>query len=127
MPDVPSLVSALGWAPWAAIPLYLLGFATAVDAVMKARTPQGATAWVFALATLPLIALPIYWILGRFKFDDYVEALRHFDEDVETQIGEAVEGSLKPFLMDPEDATHDERHPREAGEMEAFARLATIP
>lgn len=127
MPDVPSLVSALGWAPWAAIPLYLVGFATAVDAVMKARTPQGATAWVFALATLPLIALPIYWILGRFKFDDYVEALRDFDEDVETQIGEAVEGSLKPFLMDPEDATHDERHPREAGEMEAFARLATIP
>ena len=79
MPDIPSIVSALGWAPWALIPLYFIGAATAVDAVMKARTPQGATAWVFALVALPLLALPLYWILGRFKFDDYVDALRVFE------------------------------------------------
>ena len=34
--------------------VYGLGFLSAVDAVMKTRTPQGTTAWVFALATVPL-------------------------------------------------------------------------
>ena len=129
MPDLPQLVQALGWAPWALVPLYFLGIVTAVDAVMKARTPQGATAWVFALVALPLLALPLYWILGRFKFDDYVDALREFNERVFAGVSEAMDGSLAPFLADPEHAaTHDDLDARrEVGEMRAFARMATVP
>ena len=37
MPDIPSIVAALGWAPWALLPLYALGIGTAVDAVMTAH------------------------------------------------------------------------------------------
>ena len=126
MPDVPSLVEALGWTPWALVPLYLLGIATAVDAVMKSRTPQGSTAWVFALATIPLVALPIYWILGRFKFDDYLEALREFDERIARGVEKAMDGGLQKLLVDPEADGYPAR-PREVGEMHAFSTMATLP
>ena len=50
--------------------LYAVGVATAVDAVMHARTPQGSTAWVFALVAFPFAAVPLYWLVGRFSFGD---------------------------------------------------------
>ena len=129
MPDLPQIVSSLGWASWALIPLYLIGVGTAVDAIMKARTPQGATAWVFALIAFPLIALPIYWILGRFKFDDYVDCLHEFDERVFADVAEAMEGDLAPFLADPKEEANDDDvdGQREVGEMRAFAEMATLP
>ncbi len=126
MPDISSIVDALGWTPWAVIPLYLLGFATAVDAVMKSRTPQGSIAWVFALATLPLIALPIYWILGRFKYDDYLEALREFDARIASGVNESLDSGLTRFWVKPDDV-EGERGLREQGEMRAFSAMATLP
>ena len=128
MIDVPSLVESLGWAPWALVPLYALGVLTAVDAVMKARTPQGATAWVFALVAFPLIALPLYWILGRFKFDDYTSAMEAFETRVASGVRETMEGGLRPFLASPEAAaSDDEDGRREVGEMRAFSEMATLP
>ena len=113
--------------------VYLLGVWAAVDAVMNTRTPQGATAWVFALATLPLIALPLYVVLGRAKFDDYTETLADFDVEVTQDPNKATEGPLKPFLVDahrqrgaPDDDGADSAR-REAGEMRAFDRMATMP
>ncbi len=79
--------------------VYVIGFLTAVDAVMKTRTPQGATAWVFALATLPLVAVPLYFVLGRSRFDDYVQALRDFDNDIADGLEQASHGALKRFLV----------------------------
>jgi len=46
-------------------------------AVMTARTPQGALAWVGALITVPLFAVPLYWVFGRSRFHGYVRARRH--------------------------------------------------
>ena len=101
--------------------VYLIGFATAVDAVMTTRTPQGATAWVFALATIPLVAVPLYFIFGRSRFEDYIESLSEFDVEIASAMHQAKEGPLKPFLADlPEDS-------REAGEIEAFGKMATLP
>ncbi len=113
----------LGLAGWGLVVIYLAGVLTAVDAVMNSRTPQGATAWVFALATLPLVALPFYWILGRFKFKDYLSALRDFDAAIADGLGQATHGPLKPFLIS-NDAESDGR---ETGEMEAFDAMATLP
>ena len=113
----------LGLAGWALLALYLAGVATAVDAVMNSRTPQGATAWVFALATLPLFALPLYWVLGRFKFTDYLTALRGFDAEIAGQLEQATEGPLRPFLVS--NGTPDNE--RGAGEMRAFDEMATLP
>lgn len=56
--------------------LALIGFLHAFDAVMRARTPQGAMAWVISLVALPYLAIPLYWIFGRSKFQEYIEILR---------------------------------------------------
>ena len=114
------------WAIGISLAVYGLGLLSAVDAVMNTRTPQGATAWVFALATLPLVAIPLYFVFGRSKFEDYVEALEHFDAEVEEGVEGARHGPLAPFLVEPGDADDDECD-REAGEMRAFGALSTVP
>ncbi len=77
MPDLAALSPALYWL----VPLvYVAGIATALDAVMNARTPQGGTAWVFALIAFPVVTLPLYWIFGRSRFDDYTTRMKAFDD-----------------------------------------------
>ncbi len=98
--------------------LYLIGIATAIDAVMKSRTPQGSTAWVFALLSFPFIAVPLYWTVGRFTFGDYLEALGDFDDDIEKGLCEAL--GKAPFVPETPPG-------REAGEERAFGALGTIP
>jgi cardiolipin synthase A/B len=58
------------------IVLHLLGVAAAVHAMMGARTPQGAVAWIVSLLTLPYLALPLYLVFGRNKFQGYVRSIR---------------------------------------------------
>lgn len=113
----------LGLAGWGVAVLYAAGVVTAIDAVMHSRTPQGATAWVFALATLPLVALPTYWILGRFKFEDYLETLRGFDAEVADGLEQATAGPLRPFFVENGAASDG----RGTGEMHAFNVMATLP
>jgi len=109
----------LGTAALVVVPLlYLAGAATAIDAIMKARTPQGATAWVFALVAFPLAAVPLYWTVGRFTFGDYLDALADFDDGVERRLCEALAGP--PFAAGPGEG-------RDAGETRAFGRLGTQP
>ena len=43
---------------------------------MEARTAQGAVAWAVALIGFPYIALPLFWIFGRSRFEGYVIARR---------------------------------------------------
>ena len=52
--------------------VHLLGFLSAVRAVMEARTAQGSIAWAVALIGFPYLALPLYWIFGTSKFAGYV-------------------------------------------------------
>jgi cardiolipin synthase len=54
---------------------HVLGIASAVQAIMETRTPQGAVAWVLGLITFPYVAVPAYWVFGRSKFRGFV-ALR---------------------------------------------------
>ena len=113
----------LGWAVGAALTLVqLLGLASALDAVMNARTPQGATAWAVALVALPVLALPLYWVFGRSRFAEYVEALRDLDARVEAHLDEAR--SRTAAWVVPPEAAPDERT---AGELRGFARLGGGP
>lgn len=57
---------------------HVLGIASAVQAIMETRTPQGAVAWVLGLITFPYVAVPAYWVFGRSKFRGLV-ALRRAD------------------------------------------------
>ena len=56
--------------------LSLLGVVSAIQAVMTARTSQGAIAWAVTLLTWPVLAVPAYWILGRNRFLGYIDARR---------------------------------------------------
>ena len=98
----------------------MLGLASAVDAVMKARTAQGATAWVIAHLTVPFLSLPIYWVLGRSRYDDYVRVLREMDHALEHLLEEARNGPLREWLVDPK----DEPDPRRRAELRGFELTA---
>ena len=62
--------------------LHGLGIVTAVHAVMKTRTSQGAIAWAGALIVIPYVALPLYWVFGRDRFMGYVNARREEGERI---------------------------------------------
>ncbi|HSM36114.1 MAG TPA: cardiolipin synthase [Longimicrobiales bacterium] len=102
--------------------LQLLGAASAVDAVMHARTPQGATAWAVALVLLPVLTLPLYWVFGRSRFAGYVEALRDLNARVEARLVEAHD-RLAEWVVPPESAEDE----RTESELRGFARLARAP
>ncbi|MDH5325158.1 MAG: cardiolipin synthase [Gammaproteobacteria bacterium] len=59
--------------------VWLLGLGYSVNAIMTARTAQGAIAWAVSLVTLPIISLPLYWIFGQRKFYGYVYSRRAGD------------------------------------------------
>lgn len=103
--------------------LYLIGLISAVDAIMKARTAQGATAWALALVFVPYFSLPMYWVFGRSRFEDYADSLRTFDAEVESRLAAAREGVLKDWIVDPRDETDE----RLRGELLGFQRLSTLP
>lgn len=56
--------------------IHSMGLASAVHAVLNARTSSGAIAWSISLVTFPYLALPLYWVLSRQKFYGYVKLLR---------------------------------------------------
>jgi cardiolipin synthase len=56
--------------------LEVLGIVFAAQAVLKTRTAQGAIAWAVGLVTVPVLAVPLYLLFGRGRFQGYVEAIR---------------------------------------------------
>ncbi len=73
--------------------LYIAGVACAIHAVYNARTPQGSIAWAVSLATFPLFTVPFYLVLGRSKFDGYVEAMRAAQKLGRGQLEELIKKS----------------------------------
>ncbi len=60
----------------------LLGIIAAIHAVMNARTSQGAIAWAISLVTFPWLALALYAVFGRNKFNGYVLLRGSKDSDI---------------------------------------------
>jgi cardiolipin synthase len=58
----------------------------AIDAVMRPRSSQAAIAWSLSLVTMPLLAIPIYLIFGRTRFEGYAEAVREKQTLVEDKL-----------------------------------------
>ena len=73
---------------WAFITLRVLGLFSAVDAVMSNRTATGAVAWSLSLVTVPIVALPAYWVFGRSKFEGYLEARRENQDEIDELVEE---------------------------------------
>jgi len=77
---------------------HVLGLLSTVDAVMKTRTPQGTIAWIAVLNTVPYIAVPAYWVLGRSRFHGYVEARRQLDNPETRERVRQVRKRLQPWF-----------------------------
>jgi cardiolipin synthase A/B len=97
--------------------IQILGIISAIRAVMDARTSQGAIAWALALVAFPCLALPLFWIFGKRKFEGYVIERR-------TALSEAnpVMKSAHQALIDRGLLLRTE-HAREL----PFERLAKLP
>ncbi|RCV86071.1 cardiolipin synthase [Billgrantia montanilacus] len=79
--------------------VHLLGFVSAVLALLSSRTSQGAVAWIISLVTIPYLAVPAYWIFGRPRFYGYVSA-RGERDTVLRRILAQYRQPLEPFLAD---------------------------
>jgi len=58
---------------------YIVGILHVLHALMHVRTSQGTIAWVISLVTVPFIAIPLYWLLGRTRFSRNVGGRREKD------------------------------------------------
>jgi cardiolipin synthase len=96
---------------------HVLGFWSAIHALMSVRTPQGTIAWVVSLITFPWIAVPAYWILGRSRFHGYVSIRQTKDEAVRARAAE-IARDLQPVIVEPRD---------DHGSLRAASQMAKIP
>ncbi len=80
--------------------VYVLGIAFAIEAVMKARTPQGAIAWSVALVSFPFVSVIAYLFLGRNRFEGMVEAYEEHAEDFD-RLFTSVDEQLAPHRAPP--------------------------
>ena len=75
-----------------AVIFHTLGFFTSLNAVMTARTSQGAIAWAISLITFPYMAVPAYWFLGRSRFHGYVTARQSGDVNIQERLETRIRG-----------------------------------
>ena len=69
--------------------VYVLAIVSALEAIIKARTAQGAVAWTISLLTFPYISVPLYLVFGRSKFDGYLEQREEIEQESLRLIREA--------------------------------------
>ncbi|MEL3906732.1 MAG: cardiolipin synthase [Treponema sp.] len=81
---------------------HIMGFISSINAVITARTSQGAIAWIVSLNTFPIVSVPAYWIFGRNKFNGYAEDWRDNSKITEERT-EHIYRDLQPFFIEPPD------------------------
>jgi cardiolipin synthase len=64
----------------------VFGVLLAIDAILRPRSAQGAIAWSLALVCAPLIAIPLYLVLGRTQFQGYAEAVREKETQLDARM-----------------------------------------
>lgn len=100
----------------AALLLQLAGLLSAGHAVLHARLPQGSIAWALSLVFLAPVAVPLYWLFGRWKYERYVVSRRE---------GRGPIHELRDRLHEENEAVEDEGGPRSElwRELEALSGL----
>jgi cardiolipin synthase len=66
--------------------LYVLAIASALEAILRARTAQGAIAWVVSLLTLPYVTVPLYLVLGRNRFEGYIREREQIEAQAQARL-----------------------------------------
>lgn len=90
---------------------YSLGFVLTVLALWRSRTPQGATAWIIGLISFPFVAIPLFLVFGRNKFNTYVSRRKLLDKYAEDAV----------FIKEKSD-THNAKMPDEFKDLEAIIK-----
>lgn len=96
---------------------YIGGILAAIEAVMTARTSQGAVAWSVSLVSFPFVALPAYLVLGRSKFAGMVTAYDESKDDI-NQIYTEFHNNLRPWAVEANDQPSVYRAIRQLSHME---------
>ncbi|RKF20470.1 cardiolipin synthase [Alginatibacterium sediminis] len=60
----------------------------AIHSLMSTRSTQGAIAWLISLLSFPFLAVPLYFFLGRNRFDGYVSSRQASSEQFKPYIDE---------------------------------------
>ncbi len=83
--------------------VYVVGILHVLHALMNVRTAQGTIAWVISLLTVPFLAIPMYWLLGRTRFSRNVGGRRENDDRL-SKLAAAMHKSLRHCEVEiPED------------------------
>ncbi|MFK5921934.1 MAG: cardiolipin synthase [Verrucomicrobiota bacterium] len=96
---------------------HALGVISSFHALMSTRTSQGAIAWIVSLNTMPLVAVPAYWVFGRNKFQGYVTLRQQLALKSEDEL-EKIRQRMQPYVR-----VLDGKH----GGGRAMERLAQLP
>ena len=94
-----------------------LGIISAIVALVRPRTSQGAIAWIISLLTIPYIAVPLFWIFGRTKFHGYV-SLRQKGDSQLAHIAQALREKEEALLEVP---------PYQQSRLSALEKMAKLP
>lgn len=78
----------------ALVAFYIIGILHILHALMHVRTSQGTIAWVISLLTVPFVALPMYWLLGRTRFSRDVGGRREQDDQL-SKLAESMHKRLR--------------------------------
>ncbi|MEJ2137367.1 MAG: cardiolipin synthase [Desulfofustis sp.] len=81
-----------------------MGLLSSIHAIQTTRTEQGAIAWAVSLNTIPYVAVPAYWFLGRSRFEGYATARRSEMEEIDN-LSESAEEAVREFLLPPSNIT----------------------
>ncbi len=109
-------MNSAGIAALFAASFMVLGVLSALEAILKSRTAQGAVAWAIVLIGLPWVFVPLYWIFGRRKFRGYALA-KHSDHTEIDRIAAKLASQFANFRTTSSD------DPR----FIALEQLATLP
>jgi cardiolipin synthase len=79
---------------------YVMAIVSALEAILSARTAQGAVAWTIALLTLPFITVPLYLVFGRNKFDGYLEKRDEIEKE-SLRLIQQTSSSVREHIVRP--------------------------
>ncbi|WP_040260389.1 cardiolipin synthase [Pseudomonas massiliensis] len=66
--------------------IHTVGAVAAIHALLTVRTAQGAIAWAMSLFFIPYLTLLPYLVFGRSTFDEYIEARRQANREMQDAI-----------------------------------------
>ena len=77
---------------------YLLALYCAIEAILQARTPQGAIAWAISLLTFPFVTVPLFLVFGRNRFAGYLER-RDQMERKSLELIQRTSGNIQEYII----------------------------